>query len=234
MASAKTAARHFLLTGVPGVGKTTLMVKVHKELVKQGFHCSGFITEEVRVSGRRIGFDVVTMDGVHGQLARVSDSSVSVPGARQREYKVGQYTVNLSSFEQTALPTLQLLIHPEGSKQRKQIFLVDEIGKMESFSKNFIKAVQKLISHPDVVVIATIPVPKGKPIPIVEELRNGVHSVVFEEIFELLRAQLLVKQAVTMLRCNKTPQKVLKRNYNCLKFKKSKTPQKLGVGLKFC
>lgn len=37
-----------------------------------------------------------------------------------------------------------------------------------------------MTSLPDVVVIATIPVPKGKPIPFVEELRNGVHSVVFE------------------------------------------------------
>lgn len=37
-----------------------------------------------------------------------------------------------------------------------------------------------MTSLPDVVVIATIPVPKGKPIPVVEELRNGVHSVVFE------------------------------------------------------
>ncbi|BFZ12071.1 hypothetical protein BsWGS_15110 [Bradybaena similaris] len=180
MASAKTAARHFLLTGIPGVGKTTLMTKLHKELLNQGIQCSGFITEEVRVSGRRIGFDVVTLHGLHGQLARISDSSGSVPVAKHREYKVGHYTVNLVSFEQTALPTLQPQISSAGSKERKQIFLVDEIGKMESFSQSFIQAVRKLTSLPDVVVIATIPVPKGKPIPIVEELRNGVHSVVFE------------------------------------------------------
>ena len=34
-----------------------------------------------------------------------------------------------------------------------------------------------------VTLIATIPVPKGRPIPLVEELRNGANSIVFEVIF---------------------------------------------------
>uniref|UniRef100_A0A0B6Z225 AAA+ ATPase domain-containing protein n=1 Tax=Arion vulgaris TaxID=1028688 RepID=A0A0B6Z225_9EUPU len=180
MAKARVASRHFILTGLPGVGKTTLMVKLQKELANKGLHCSGFVTEEVRVSRRRIGFDVVTMNGQRGHLARISDPPSNVPSARQREYKVGQYTVNILSFEQTALPSIQLQIKDSVDKERKQLFFVDEIGKMELFSQNFVQAVRKLTSQPNVIVIATIPVPKGKPIPFVEELRNGANSVVFE------------------------------------------------------
>ncbi|XP_035828837.1 cancer-related nucleoside-triphosphatase homolog isoform X2 [Aplysia californica] len=169
--------RHLLLTGVPGVGKTTLMSKLYDVLTKQGIQCSGFITEEVRSGGRRIGFDVVTMDGHKGQLARICDST-DAPGSSKRHCKVGQYSVNILSFEQTALPTLQ----PQGKDKGRSstIYFVDEIGRMELFSQNFIQAVRKVLSKPDITVVATIPVPKGRPIPFVEELRNGDYSVIFE------------------------------------------------------
>ena len=38
------------------------------------------------------------------------------------------------------------------------------------------------MSLPNVTLVATIPVPKGRPIPFVEELRGGEHSLVFEVI----------------------------------------------------
>ncbi|KAK3803798.1 hypothetical protein RRG08_026033 [Elysia crispata] len=172
------APRHLLITGIPGVGKTTVMSKVHQNLLNQGISCSGFVTEEIRVNGRRTGFDVVTLAGQRGQLARISDSTCSMPAAKQRDIKVGQYSVNLISFEQTALITLKP--PPQASETSPIVYLVDEIGKMELYSQSFIQAVQKLISHPNVTLVATIPVPKGRPIPFVEELRRGEHSLVFE------------------------------------------------------
>ena len=45
-----------LLTGPPGVGKTTLI----KYLCEQLGNCSGFYTEEIREGGKRIGFNIVT------------------------------------------------------------------------------------------------------------------------------------------------------------------------------
>ncbi|RUS69822.1 hypothetical protein EGW08_022418 [Elysia chlorotica] len=171
------APRHLLITGIPGVGKTTLISKVHQDLLNQGISCSGFITEEIRVNGRRTGFDVVTLAGQRGQLARVSDSTCSTPGERRRDIKVGQYSVNLISFEQTALITLK---PPPLASETYSVYLVDEIGKMELFSQSFIQAVRKLMSLPNVTLVATIPVPKGRPIPFVEELRGGEHSLVFE------------------------------------------------------
>ena len=54
-----------------GSGKTTLVQKACDVLQKKGVSVQGFYTEEVRQHGKRIGFDVVTLDGNRGALARV-------------------------------------------------------------------------------------------------------------------------------------------------------------------
>nr|XP_020741110.1 cancer-related nucleoside-triphosphatase isoform X2 [Odocoileus virginianus texanus] len=96
-------ARHVFLTGPPGVGKTTLIQKATEVLKSSGVPVDGFYTEEVRQGGRRIGFDVVTLSGIRGPLSRIG--SEPLPG--KRECRVGQYVVDLTSFEQLALPVLR-------------------------------------------------------------------------------------------------------------------------------
>nr|XP_019568452.1 PREDICTED: cancer-related nucleoside-triphosphatase isoform X2 [Rhinolophus sinicus] len=96
-------ARHVFLTGSPGVGKTTLIQKASEVLKSSGIPVDGFYTEEVRQGGRRIGFDVVTLSGLRGPLSRVG--SEPLPG--RRECRVGQYVVDVTSFEQLALPVLR-------------------------------------------------------------------------------------------------------------------------------
>lgn len=58
---------------VLGVGKTTLCRKVYEVLKDKGLEIQGFYTEEVRNSpkGSRVGFDVITLNGQRGPLARV-------------------------------------------------------------------------------------------------------------------------------------------------------------------
>lgn len=86
-----------------GVGKTTLIQKASEVLKSSGIPVDGFYTEEVRQGGRRIGFDVVTLSGPRGLLSRVGLELL--PG--KRECRVGQYVVDLTSFEQLALPVLR-------------------------------------------------------------------------------------------------------------------------------
>ncbi|XP_059981842.1 cancer-related nucleoside-triphosphatase isoform X2 [Lagenorhynchus albirostris] len=100
-------ARHVFLTGPPGVGKTTLIQKVSEVLKSSGVPVDGFYTEEVRQGGRRIGFDVVTLSGARGPLSRIG--SELPPG--KRECCVGQYVVDLTSFEQLVLPVLRNVSH---------------------------------------------------------------------------------------------------------------------------
>jgi len=50
-----------LLTGNPGVGKTTLIRALTERL--EEVTCAGFYTEEKRQRGQRVGFRVITLDG---------------------------------------------------------------------------------------------------------------------------------------------------------------------------
>jgi nucleoside-triphosphatase len=126
-----------LVTGTPGIGKTTLIRKIIERL--RPMRMSGFYTGEIREGASRTGFEVTTLDGKSGRLASV--------GTGEGPH-VGHYRVDLASFEETALPSLEL--RPEIS-----LYVVDEIGKMECLSKPFVEAMQKL-AESDVPLLATV------------------------------------------------------------------------------
>ena len=119
--------KHILLTGKPGVGKTTVIKKIVPLL---GVDAGGFYTEEIRVMDRRMGFRIVTLDGKDGILAHVDCNS---------NYKVGKYRVDLDSFESVAIPTLEKAI------KDKAIIVIDELGKMELFSMKFKELVSNIL-----------------------------------------------------------------------------------------
>ncbi|XP_030053991.1 cancer-related nucleoside-triphosphatase [Microcaecilia unicolor] len=165
--------KHVFLTGQPGVGKTTLVQRATEILKSSGIPVEGFYTEEVRQGGRRIGFDVVILSGRRGPLSRVGSESSS----GRRECRVGQYVVDLVSFEQLAIPVLRNA--DLGSGTRAKVCVIDEVGKMELFSQAFIQVVRRTLDGSGTVVLGTIPMPKGKPLGLVEEIRNRRDVKVF-------------------------------------------------------
>ncbi|XP_062587267.1 cancer-related nucleoside-triphosphatase-like [Saccostrea cucullata] len=183
MATSASGIKNVILTGRPGIGKTTLIKKINSALCDSGLEARGFYTEELRSDGQRLGFDVVTLDGNRGPLARIQDNengSVS----HKRSHLVGKYEVKVTSFESIALPTLRIPKNIQTDTGHSQIFIIDEIGKMELFSQTFVTMVRELLKKPNSVIIATIPIPKGKPIPFVEEIRNHNQSQVFTVTME--------------------------------------------------
>ncbi|KAK5882147.1 hypothetical protein CesoFtcFv8_020762 [Champsocephalus esox] len=160
--------KHVFLTGPPGVGKTTVVQKACEALMSSGVGVEGFYTEEVREGSRRVGFDVVTVTGERGQLSRIRDLAGSSHG--RQEHAVGQYVVDLPSFENVALPLFRDVGSAEGGSRK--VFVIDEIGKMELFSQPFIRAVRHTLDSSSCTVLGTIPIPKGKPLGLVEEVRS--------------------------------------------------------------
>ncbi|XP_072246499.1 cancer-related nucleoside-triphosphatase [Leuresthes tenuis] len=168
-------SKHVFLTGPPGVGKTTLVQKACEALVSSGVGVEGFYTEEVREGGRRVGFDVVTLTGKRGHLSRIRDGAGVSHG--RREHTVGQYVVDLPSFESLALPLFRNVGSVDGSSRK--VFIIDEIGKMELFSQSFVRAVRETLDSSSCAILGTIPTPKGKPLGLVEEVRSRRDVEVF-------------------------------------------------------
>jgi nucleoside-triphosphatase len=118
------------LTGNPGVGKTTLIRAIAERL--EDVTCAGFYTEEKRQRGQRVGFRVVTLDGEEGNLASL---------VRQKP-TVGKYSVHLEEFEKLALPNLDTATTPA------DLYVIDEIGKMELLSRPFRGRIIELLAQP--------------------------------------------------------------------------------------
>ena len=89
-----------LLTGPPGVGKSTLVKKVAEKLLQEdSLKIDGFFTEEVRDENQvRKGFDVVS---IKNHEMRKPLALANAPPAI-RGPKVGKYTVMVEDFESVA------------------------------------------------------------------------------------------------------------------------------------
>ena len=154
-----------LCTGQPSCGKTTLVKKaldhINEWQDSRSNHApvvSGFYTDEVLdTSGRRVGFDIVGIaSGKRGVFARKGSLPSSYP-------KTGQYSVDVASFEDIALAELDVLqssssvTRSDGDEGgTSQIIIIDEIGRMELHSNKFEAAVEKLLQHPNILVVGAI------------------------------------------------------------------------------
>ncbi|MDK2795758.1 MAG: nucleoside-triphosphatase [Archaeoglobaceae archaeon] len=113
------------VTGRPGIGKTTLCLKVYESL-KDKIRISGFITLEERAGGKRVGFKLVELSGGReAKLARVGKGKLMV----------GKYEVLLENFEKF-LGELDL---------NGELVIIDEVGPMELKSQKFVSLVEELM-----------------------------------------------------------------------------------------
>jgi nucleoside-triphosphatase len=128
----------YLLTGEPGVGKTTALKKIIGGLGAEC--CGGFYTVEVCVQDERCGFRLITLDGQAGTLADVIFEGPP---------RVGKYGVCLQPLEDIGLTAVsQALVS-------KSFVVIDEIAPMQLYSPLFKQAVMDVLTS-SVPLIGTI------------------------------------------------------------------------------
>lgn len=108
-----------VVTGRPGIGKTTIFTKVVEEVKKHGFVVGGIVCPEVRSGGIRIGFKIIDlMSGSQGWLARTSTNCLNT-------LKISKYCINVDDVVSIGVRAIINAV------ESADIVCIDEIGPME-------------------------------------------------------------------------------------------------------
>jgi len=131
----------YALTGPPGCGKTTAILKIVKYLSERNVVIDGMYTEEIRISGKRVGFKVTRISsGEYGVMAHVEF---------KEKTRVGKYGVKINVLEEIGVKAII-----EGL-EKAEVIVVDEVGPMELYSNKFVVSVEKLLqsSKPSILTV---------------------------------------------------------------------------------
>ena len=151
------------LTGNPGIGKTTVLMKTVEELKKKGFSVGGIISREVREDGLRVGFKIFDLyTGKEGWLAHVKQ--VAGP-------TIGKYKVCLADLESIGAKAIL------NASTKASIVVIDEVGPMELFSQSFKDAIRAALKS-DKRIIGIIHYKASDPI--IAEIKKRGDSEVIE------------------------------------------------------
>jgi nucleoside-triphosphatase len=106
-----------------------------------------------------VGFEIVTLDGLTAWLSHVDFRG---------PHRVGKYGVNLDNLHRVALPALEYVPGID-------LIVVDEVGKMECLSRQFVAALERLWAAP-VPLLITVAEKGGGYIQRVRE-KEGAHLI---------------------------------------------------------
>jgi nucleoside-triphosphatase len=126
-----------VLTGAPGVGKTTILMGVAQNLKERGVKVGGVVSKELRTNNMRTGFEFIDL------ASNDRNTLASITGKGPR---VGKYFVNLSGCSFAADRLMDSL-------RKSDVIVCDEIGPMELKSREFIDAVKNLLDTDKKVIV---------------------------------------------------------------------------------
>ncbi len=139
VASGQGKPTRIFLTGRPGVGKTTVVLRTVEALRPMAL--VGFYTRERRRGGERVGFEAI---GLRSGLCR--PLAEAKPGAGPR---VGRYLVCTDAFS-------ELLAAEFAAEWRvAELIVLDEVGKMECLLPEFVTLVREVL-HSGIAVLGTV------------------------------------------------------------------------------
>ena len=175
-------ALRIFVTGPAGVGKTTLVERVAKEVERWGYIVGGMVTREVRRNGKRVGFRIIALDtGEEGTLASLRGTS-HLPGI-----PFGRYVVHVDEIERVAVPAIKRAL------VEADLIVIDEIGPMEYKSDEFARAVGEILKSekPLLAVVHRHFVDRFRPLGEIHALsfenRNAEFGMILDRIMRELK-----------------------------------------------
>jgi nucleoside-triphosphatase len=122
-----------MVSGMPGIGKTTLISNVVELIKDRGYAIGGMITQEIKDKQKRLGFEILDIyDGKKGILAHIN---------LKKGPKIGKYVVNTEDLDEIGVAAITNSLN----RQDIDLVVVDETGPMEITSVKFRNAVSAAI-----------------------------------------------------------------------------------------
>jgi len=177
--------RLIFVTGQPGVGKTSVLLRVADALKARGYNVRGMISREVREQGTRVGFEITDFHtGQKGWLAHIRQPSGP---------QVSKYRVNLEDLKNIGVNSILNAI------KNADVIIVDEVGPMELFSQAFKDAILQAVES-TVPLLGTIHFKAQNPIinaikarndaeilEVTYENRQNIHNLIIAKILKILQ-----------------------------------------------
>jgi nucleoside-triphosphatase len=126
-----------ILTGAPGIGKSTAVLRTARALKDRGLNVGGIVSREQRSNNIRIGFEFIDlMTNDRNVLASIAGNGP----------KIGKYFINLGGCR-FAAERLSVAV------KNSDVIICDEIGPMELKSREFTDSVKKLLDVNKKVIV---------------------------------------------------------------------------------
>lgn len=162
-----TLKRLIFVTGQPGIGKTSVLLRSVNGLKNRGYEIGGMISRDVREGGVRVGFEIMDFStGQRGWLAHINQPTGP---------KISKYRVNLTDLDAIGVSSILDAV------RNADVIIVDEIGPMELFSSAFRDAVVEAVES-NKPVLGTIHF--GLRNPLVNSIRKREDAEIFEVTYE--------------------------------------------------
>ncbi len=123
--------KNILLTGRPGVGKTTIINEIVRRIKERGIKTGGISTREIRVQNIRTGFMIQDIGSERNAIMASTDFKTGP--------KIGRYRINVSTLIDICVTAIHTAI------EEAQVVIIDEIGPMELLSTEMSKIILRAI-----------------------------------------------------------------------------------------